>query len=125
MLPNVGLTKDFWIVTVNTTCYFVDHSPSIAIDYRTPYEVWSGALADYSNLKTFTSPAYCHVTKGKLVPKSKKMYISYGIEPLSLQLKRTRPLRLLNCRLKLSCIFSSWKFKVRTIISTVLQNPNS
>jgi hypothetical protein len=38
-----------------------------------------GTLADYLNLKTFTSTAYCHVNKGKLEPKSKKCIFLMGL----------------------------------------------
>jgi len=61
----------------NTACYLINHSPSTTIDCKTPYEVWFGTPADYSFLKTFSCPAYCHVNDGKLKPKSNK-YIFLG-----------------------------------------------
>jgi hypothetical protein len=50
----------------------VNRSPSTAIDCKTPYEVCSSTLADYSILKTFGCSAYCHVNDCKLEPRSKK-----------------------------------------------------
>jgi hypothetical protein len=57
----------------------VNCSPSTAIDCKTPYEVWSGTPADYSILKTFGCPAYCHVNDGKLEPRPKKcIFLGYA-----------------------------------------------
>ncbi|KAA3484996.1 Integrase, catalytic core [Gossypium australe] len=39
---------------------------------KTSQEVWSGTLADYSDLKIFGCPAYAHVDNGKLEPRSIK-----------------------------------------------------
>jgi len=58
----------------------VNRSPSTAIDCKTPYEVWFGTPADYSILKTFGCPAYCHVNDGKLEPRSKKyIFLGYAV----------------------------------------------
>jgi hypothetical protein len=79
LLSNVGLSRDFWAEAVNTACYLVNRSPSTAIDCKTPYEVWSGTPADYSFLKTFGCPTYCHVNDGKLEPRSKKcIFLGYA-----------------------------------------------
>ena len=66
MLSNAGLSKEFWAEAVNMDCYLINRSPSIAIDLKTPIEVWSGAPADYSNLRIFGCPAYAHIDDGKL-----------------------------------------------------------
>ena len=39
MLTNVGLSKEFWAETVNSTYYLVNRSPSIPINCRTLKEV--------------------------------------------------------------------------------------
>ena len=61
MLSNAGLSKCFWAKAVNTASYLVNQSPSIAIDFKTPEEVWSGTPANYSHLRVFGCPAYFHV----------------------------------------------------------------
>jgi hypothetical protein len=57
----------------------VNRTPSTVIDYKTPYEVWSGKPADYTGLCVFGCPAYYHVSEGKLEPRSKKgLFMGYG-----------------------------------------------
>ena len=65
MLSNVGLARRFWAEAVSTMCYLINHGPHIAIDGRTPYEVWSGELANYSLLRVFGCTVYYHVNEGK------------------------------------------------------------
>ena len=63
MLSNAGLHRRFW---ASTACYLINRSPSIAIEKKTPIEVWSGSPADYSELRVFGCTAYAHVDNGKL-----------------------------------------------------------
>jgi hypothetical protein len=57
----------------------INCSLSTTIDCKSPYEVWSSILADYSILKTFGCLAYCHVNDGTLEPMSKKcIFLGYG-----------------------------------------------
>ncbi|KAG8489007.1 hypothetical protein CXB51_016978 [Gossypium anomalum] len=59
-------------------CFFINRSPSVAIEKKTPQEVWSGNLVDYSDLKIFGSPAYAHIDNGKLEPRSIKcVFLGY------------------------------------------------
>jgi hypothetical protein len=54
-------------------------SPSIPLDKKTPIEVWSGTLADYSQFRVFGCTAYAHVYNGKLEPRAVKcIFIGYG-----------------------------------------------
>ncbi|GKG41636.1 retrovirus-related pol polyprotein from transposon TNT 1-94, partial [Tanacetum coccineum] len=54
-------------------------SPAIAIDCKTPIEVWSGKPADYSKLRVFRCLAYYHVSEGKLNPRGEKgIFMGYG-----------------------------------------------
>ena len=77
MLSYAQLRKYFWGEVVFTTCYLINRSPSVAIERKTPQEVWSGSPATYSNLKIFGCLAYAHVDNGKLEPRSMK-YIFLG-----------------------------------------------
>ncbi|KAG8503825.1 hypothetical protein CXB51_001964 [Gossypium anomalum] len=54
--------------------FLINRSPSIAIEKKTPQEVWSGNPANYSDLKIFGRPAYAHVDNGKLEPSSIKCF---------------------------------------------------
>ena len=56
----------------------INCSPSIAIEKKTPQEIWSGSPATYSDLKIFGCPAYAHVDNGKLEPRSMKcIFLGY------------------------------------------------
>lgn len=70
MLSNSGLAKAFWAEAASTACYIINCSPSYALDKKTPFEVWSGKPADYSDIKVFGCPAYAKVDNGKLKPRA-------------------------------------------------------
>ena len=75
MRLNARLPKVFWAKTVNIASFIINRSPSLAIDFKIPEEVWSGKPVDYSSLKIFGCPAYVHVQSGersKLDSKSRK-----------------------------------------------------
>ncbi|KAG8482498.1 hypothetical protein CXB51_024223 [Gossypium anomalum] len=62
----------------STACFLINRSPSVAIEKKTPQEVWSGNPANYSDLKIFGCPAYAHVDNGKLEPRSIKcIFLGY------------------------------------------------
>ncbi|KAG8478014.1 hypothetical protein CXB51_027814 [Gossypium anomalum] len=62
----------------STTCFLINRSPSVAIEKKTPQEVWSDNPANYSDLKIFGCPAYAHVDNGKLEPRSIKcVFLGY------------------------------------------------
>ena len=57
----------------------MNRSPSTAIDFKTPIEIWSNKLADYSMLKVVGCPTYYHVNEGKLEPRAKKcVFMGFG-----------------------------------------------
>ena len=79
MLSNARLSKDFWAESVNIDCYLVNRSPSTVLEYKTPFEVWSGTPAGYSNLRVFGCPAYAHVNDGKLERRANKcIFLGYA-----------------------------------------------
>ncbi|KAG8488139.1 hypothetical protein CXB51_018349 [Gossypium anomalum] len=62
----------------STAYFFINRSPSVAIEKKTPQEVWFGNPANYSDLKIFGCHAYAHVDNGKLDPRSIKcVFLSY------------------------------------------------
>lgn len=78
MLYNARLSKEFWVEAVNTACYLVNMSPSIAIECKILEEVWSGSPVSYTDLRVFGCLVYAHVNEGKLEQraKSKELHIS-------------------------------------------------
>jgi hypothetical protein len=74
MLSNASMRRQFWAEAASTTCYLINRSPSIAIEKKTPMEVWSGSPSDYSQLKVFGYTAYAHVNNGKLEPRTAKCF---------------------------------------------------
>ncbi|KAG8480753.1 hypothetical protein CXB51_025439 [Gossypium anomalum] len=86
MLSNANLPKSFWAEAASTACFLINRSPSVAIEKKTPQEVWSGNPANYSDLKIFGCPAYAHVNNGKLEPRSIKcVFLGYkaGVKGIS------------------------------------------
>jgi len=78
ILSNTDLGKEFWAEAISTTCYLVNRSPNTYIKCKTPKEVWSGKLTEYSNLRVFGCPAYVHVNKGKLEARANKgVFVGY------------------------------------------------
>lgn len=54
-------------------CLLLDQrSPSAAIEFKTPEELWIGKPPNYENLRIFGCTAYIHTSEGKLEPRSKK-----------------------------------------------------
>ncbi|KAH9678410.1 hypothetical protein KPL71_025698 [Citrus sinensis] len=72
MLLYSKLPKSLWAEALNTACYLVNRSPSTAIECKTPIELWSGRVTDYSKLRIFGCVAYAHVKQGKLEPRALK-----------------------------------------------------
>ncbi|KAJ4721544.1 Retrovirus-related Pol polyprotein from transposon TNT 1-94 [Melia azedarach] len=79
MLSNAELTRRLWAEAVSTACYLINRGPHTGIHLKTPFEVWSGKPADYSNLRAFGCTVYYHVNEGKLEPRAKKrVFVGYG-----------------------------------------------
>ena len=83
----------------------INRSPSIAIEKKTPQEIWSGSLATYSDLKILDvlhmsmlimgSYAYVHVDNGKLEPRSMNcIFLGYkfGVKGYKLWCPKTKKL---------------------------------
>jgi hypothetical protein len=50
----------------STPCHLINRSPNLAIQKKTPKEVWYGSPPDYIYLKIFGCPSSAHVNNGKL-----------------------------------------------------------
>ncbi|GKD14267.1 gag-pol polyprotein [Tanacetum coccineum] len=81
MLATASLGKSFWAEAVNTACYVINHSPSTAVELKTPIEMWTGKPVNYSDLHIFGSPMYVIYNTQettKLDPKSGKcLFLGY------------------------------------------------
>ena len=55
------------------TSHLINRLPSVALNAKTPLEVWSGKpINDYDTLHVFGSTTYYHVKESKLDPRAKK-----------------------------------------------------
>ncbi|KAG8501536.1 hypothetical protein CXB51_004015 [Gossypium anomalum] len=62
----------------STACFLINRFSSVAIEKKTPQEVWSGNPANYSDLKIFGCPVYAYVCNRKLEPRSIKcVFLGY------------------------------------------------
>ncbi|KAH9778820.1 Integrase catalytic domain-containing protein [Citrus sinensis] len=78
MLVQTNLPKSLWAEILLTACYLVNVSPSSAIEFKTPYERWTGQPANYGDLKVFGCTTYMHISQGKLAPRALKgIFIGY------------------------------------------------
>ncbi|KAG8481022.1 hypothetical protein CXB51_025745 [Gossypium anomalum] len=50
MLSNANLPKSFWAEAASTACFLINRSPSVAIEKKTPQEVWSELLLRHNTL---------------------------------------------------------------------------
>lgn len=74
LLFNENFSKQFWAEAVTTIAYLINRSPSSALNFKTPQEIWSGKPPDLSNLRIFGCPTCAHISQGKLEPTAVKMY---------------------------------------------------
>ncbi|KAH9697414.1 hypothetical protein KPL71_023600 [Citrus sinensis] len=98
MLLNANLSKGFWVEAVTTAAYLINRSPSSALGFKTPQELWSGKPPDLSNLRIFGCPAYAHIKQGKLEPRAVKGYfLGYpeGIKGYKIWILNGKPSRIL------------------------------
>ncbi|PHT39087.1 hypothetical protein CQW23_22660 [Capsicum baccatum] len=68
------------VEAASTTGLLINRSSLVAIDKKTPQEVWSGTFASYSNLRIFGCLAYPHVDNEKLELKIFKcLFLGYKL----------------------------------------------
>ena len=93
ILSNVSLPKSFWAEATAIDCFLINCSSSIAIDKKTPQEVWFSTPASYFDLKIFGCPTYAHVDNGKLEPRFiKSVFLGYksGVKGYKLGCPKTK-----------------------------------
>lgn len=63
LILNSRLQKIFWTEGVSIAAYITNRSPTKALDYKTPYELWIGKRPNLNNMKIFGCHAMVHVPK--------------------------------------------------------------
>lgn len=63
MLSMAGLPKPYWAEAVLTTCYLINRSPSVPLNFEVPEKIWTGKCVNYSHLRVFGCKAFVHVSK--------------------------------------------------------------
>jgi len=78
MICYARLPKSFWKEAIATEAYVINRSPSAAVGFKTPYEMWSSHKLSLDHLRVFGYLAYNHVKQGKLEPRTKRcLFIGY------------------------------------------------
>ena len=78
MLVSSRFPKLFWREAVMTAAHLVNMSPSTAINFKTPKELWTGKIPNYSTLKVFGCASYVHQFECKLEPRAVKgVFLGY------------------------------------------------
>ena len=101
MLIQSQFPKGLWAEILLTTSYLVNLSPSVPLDFKTPFKKWHGKPVNYDSLKVFGCPAYAHVSQGKLAPravKGKLIWYPEGVKAFKLWCTDLNPPRYIISR---------------------------
>ena len=72
------IAKNIWAKAVTTAAFLINRCASIALNFRTPDEIWSRHPPDYKKLKVFGCIAYAHIRQDKLEPRALKcIFLGY------------------------------------------------
>lgn len=74
MLAETGFGKQFWAETASTAVYLINHSPTSALSFKIPEEVWSGRKVTLNHLRRFGCEAFVHTVQDKVSPRATKGY---------------------------------------------------
>ena len=78
MLTSAGLKKVFLEEAVLTTTYLINRCLSIALDMKTPEEIWSQHPPDLDKLRVFSCITYSHIRQDKVEPSALRcMFMGY------------------------------------------------
>ena len=70
----------------------INKCPSLALEFKTPMEAWSGEPPNYLGLKVFGSLAFAHVKQGKLDARvANCVFIGYPKEVKGYKLWKLKP----------------------------------
>lgn len=84
MLQGKGLSNCFWAEAINIAVYLKNRSPTKSLNFKTPFEVFSGYKPRVNHLRVFGSKAFAHIPKydrKKLDPKAMKcIFVGYSTD---------------------------------------------
>ena len=63
MLSDVGLSHDYWVEVVDTTCYLVNQSSMLDLVNKNPYEAWDSKRTSLSHLRVVGCDSFVHIPK--------------------------------------------------------------
>lgn len=72
MLSESGMGLKFWAEAAATAVYLINRSPSSAIEFKVPEEVWTSVMPSFTGLRRFGCLVYIHTDDGKLKPRAKR-----------------------------------------------------
>ena len=78
MFIQFRLPKSLWAEVPMAVNYLVNLSPSSALDFKTPFEMWHGKPTSYEGLRAFGCSVYAHVRQGKFALRAlKEVFVGY------------------------------------------------
>ena len=90
MLKMAKLPKSFWGEAARTTCYLINSSPSVSLEFDIIEKVWTNKEVSCSHLKVFGCKAFAHMPKEQRMKMDDKVipciFIGYGDEEFSYRL---------------------------------------
>ena len=115
MLTEAGLEQNFWAEAASTAAYLINRSPSSAVNFKLPEEIWSGTKADKNHVRKFGCTAYAHVTQAKTSPrKMKGVFMGY---PMGTKGYRVWLPEKLRCAISRNVIFNEEENKESNVQS--------
>lgn len=74
LLYEANLEKRFWAEAVNTAVYLLNRTVKSNLNYRTPYELWTGTKPDLRHIRIFGSTVMTHIPREKRRKWDRKIY---------------------------------------------------
>lgn len=69
MLVDSGMEEKFWVEAASIAVYLINSSPSSAIEYKLPEELWSWSKSILKHLRRFRCAAYVQTVSAKTSPR--------------------------------------------------------